>query len=591
MTILFFLIISYILLSISLRKVFEKAGVAPNKALIPGVNFVEWCKIIGRSKWWAAWLLFPIVNIFIFAGMAVDMVRSFKKYSFWDSALAVIYAPLSFFKIGANKNDKYDGPILKKEATYQQKIVEAIEKKEDYKLKKLVEKNPYKKSQGREWVEAIIFAVFAAAFIRMFLIEAYVIPTSSMEGSLLVGDYLFVSKAHYGIRTPKTIAMVPLLHNRIPFINKESYLEKPNLPFYRLPALEKIDHYDPVVFNYPEGDSVYVTPSRTWSIHDYRRGAISQGTADAIAAGRQELVTRPIDKMDHYIKRCVGLPGDSLQIIDRQLFINGKKMEDPSHVQFRYLIKHNNGQINDRNFPDWGITPEDRAYYRELNPQSPKHQMLVLSNEQKEKIQAMDPSIEIIPNDMYWVEFFEEFNRASLQNWGIEDSNIRRGISPTQWLITLKKEQVDSLKAHGVKVTYRYETDRLFPHDPKNFPDQSTDNYGPIYIPKKGATVIITPENIAPYRRIISIYENNDLEIKNGRIFINGEQTTKYTFKQNYYWMMGDNRHNSEDSRVWGYVPEVNIVGKPLFIWWSTENGNFFNGVNWSRIFSSADKR
>ncbi len=592
MTILYFLIISYILLSISLRKIFEKAGVPPNKALIPGVNFVEWCKIIGRTKWWAAWLLFPIVNIFIFAGMAVDLVRSFKKYSFWDSALAVIYAPLSFFKIGANKNDKYDGPALKKEAAYQTKIAEAIKKKEEYKLKKLVEKNPYKKSQFREWVEAIIFAVFAAAFIRMFLIEAYVIPTSSMEGSLLVGDYLFVSKAHYGIRTPKTVAMVPLLHNRIPFINKESYLEKPNLPFYRLPALERIDRYDPVVFNYPEGDSVYVTPGRTWSVYDYQRGAIPQNIAAAISQKRLELVTRPLDKMDHYIKRCVGLPGDSLQIIDRQLFINGKKVEDPSHIQFRYLVKHNKGQINDRNFDDWGITPEDRTYYNDgTNPESQTHKMLVLSNEQKERIQAMDASIEIIPNDMYWVALPTDFNRANLQKWGIENSNLRHSTSATRLLLTLKTEQVDSLRANNLKVEYNYEADRLFPHDPQNYPNQSTDNYGPIYIPKKGATIIVTPESIAPYKRIISVYENNKLEIKNGRVFINDQQTTQYTFKQNYYWMMGDNRHNSEDSRVWGYVPAVNIVGKPLFIWWSTKNGNVGNGINWSRIFSSADKK
>ena len=158
-------------------------------------------------------------------------------------------------------------------------------------------------------------------------------------------------------------------------------------------------------------------------------------------------------------------------------------------------------------------------------------------------------------------------------------------------MMTLKKSQVDSLKANGVKVDYNYETARLFPHDPENFKNNSVDNYGPLYVPAKGASVIITPETIAPYKRIISVYEGNDLKIANGRIYINGKETTKYTFQQDYYWMMGDNRHNSEDSRVWGFVPHDHVVGKPLFIWFSTKYGSATNGINWGRIFSSADKQ
>ena len=403
MGILIFIIISYILLSLSLRKVFEKAGVSPQKALIPGVNFMEWAKIIGRPKWWALLLLVPIVNIFIYAGMCVDLVRSFKKYDFVDSALAVLYAPFSFYKIGNNKADKYDGPTLEKEAAYQAEMEAAHNADDRLKLKRLMAKNPYQKSAVREWAEAIVFAVFAAAFIRMFLIEAYVIPTSSMEGSLLVGDYLFVSKAHYGIRTPETIAMIPLLHNRIPSIDTESYLEKPNLPSVRLPAIETIDKNDPVVFNYPEGDSVYVIPGRTWSVYDKRRNSIPPSTIKAIDQGRYSVVTRPIDKMDHYIKRCVATPGDSLQIIDRQLYINGQPAKNPSNVQFRYLVKHN-GPLSERKFDDWGISPEDRIFYNDgTNPESDTHKMLVLSEAQKKEIQAMDANIEIIPNNMYWV--------------------------------------------------------------------------------------------------------------------------------------------------------------------------------------------
>jgi signal peptidase I len=584
MAILIFLIISYILLSLSLRKLFEKAGVDPTKALIPGVNFAEWATLIGRPRWWAFLLLIPIVNIFVFAGMCVDMVRSFKKYDLKDSALAVIYAPLAFYNIGKEQGDKYDGPTLEKEAAYQASIEEAMKNEDNVKLKRLINKNPYQKTQVREWIEAIVFAVFAAAFIRMFLIEAYVIPTSSMEGSLLVGDYLFVSKAHYGIRTPETVAMIPLLHNRTPIIDRESYLKSPSLPSFRLPALESIDRNDPVVFNYPEGDSVYVIPGRTWSVYDKRRRSIPANALAAIERGAFPLVTRPIDKMDHYIKRCVAIGGDSIQIIDQQLYINGQPAVNPTNIQFRYLVKHD-GALNNRNFSDWGISAEDGA-----TQETKGFKLLVLSNEQKEKIQAMDPSIEIIPNLMYWVNVPSGSGLSVFNKWGVDERNIRFENS-TRTLFTLKPEQADSLQANGFVVEKYYETERLFPHDPKNYPNNSVDNFGPLYVPKKGATVILTPETIAPYRRVISVYENNSLEEKNGRIYINGQETTQYTFKQDYYWMMGDNRHNSEDSRVWGFVPFNHVVGKPLFIWFSTKEGSASKGINWDRIFSSADKK
>ena len=524
MSVLIFLIISYILLSLSLYKVFEKAGEDGWKALVPGYNFVVWCKIIGRPSWWAALLLIPIVNIFIYAGMAVDMVRSFGKYTFWDSALAVIYAPISFFLLGTKTENKYLGPTLKLEKEYAAKLAAAHEKGDNYQIKKLEKNNPYKKSAGREWAEAIIFAVFAAAFIRMFLIEAYVIPTSSMEGSLLVGDFLFVSKAHYGIRTPQTIAMLPLLHNRIPFLNTESYLKKPKLGYHRLPAFQDIERNDPVVFNYPEGDSVYVFPDRAFSSHDLKRGAISQQMVQG-----KKLVVRPIDKKDHYIKRCIGLPGDSLQIINKQVYINGEPAKNPSNLQYTYSVNSESGTLNLNRLEEWGVNITDRTRLRNG---------FHLNAEQVEKIKGLN------------------------------------GVTVTDF-----SPQPES-PIH------------MFPHDPKNYPNWSYDNFGPIYIPKKGATTPLSISNIEMYRRIIDVYEDNDLSVNKttGKILINGKEADSYTFKQNYYWMMGDNRHNSEDSRVWGYVPEDHIVGKPLFIWFSTKNGNIWNGINWDRIFSSAQK-
>ncbi len=509
-------------------KVFEKAGEPGWKGLVPGLNFIVMCKLVGRKSAHAAWLLVPIVNIFIFVGLCVDVVRSFGKYKFHHSALAVIYAPAIFFYLGYSPKEKYLGKTIDAELAYREKLEEARKANNARQYQKLVRENPYKKSSTREWAEAIIFAVFAAAFIRMFLIEAYTIPTSSMEGSLKVGDFLFVSKAHYGIRTPKTVLMLPLLHNRVPFIGGESYISNPNLPFSRLPALTDVKRFDPVVFNYPEGDSVYVFPERTWSVYDYRRGAISRERYMQIKGGQGELVVRPIDKKDHYIKRCIGLPGDSLKVVNRQVYLNNQPAQNPKNMQFLYQISSSGSAINPEQLDDWGVN---------LTESNPEAGIFFLDSTQVENIRKLgaDVKVELYPQQ-----------------------------PPPP--------------------------NHLFPHDPVNFPGWTVDNYGPVWIPKKGAAVQISPENIALYERIIGVYEGNKLEKKDGKIFINGQEATSYTFKMNYFWMMGDNRHNSEDARVWGFVPENHIVGKPLFIWFSTKNGSIGNGINWSRLFTSANK-
>ncbi len=518
MSILIFLIVSYILLSISLYLLFPKAGVPAIKGLIPGVNFAEWCKLIGRKPSYALWLLFPVVNIFIYCGMAVDLVRSFNKLKFIHSAVAVIYAPAIFTSIALNKDDKYVSPILPRELEYKAQIVEALKSNKPRQVEKLMKNNPYYKSAAREWTEAIVFAVFAAAFIRMFLLEAYKIPTPSMEGSLNVGDFLFVSKAHYGIRTPMTVAMFPLLHNTIPFTGSESYLEKPALPYFRLPALETIDRNEPIVFNWPVGDSVYLSPSRSYTAHQ-----VLTSPEAAKDVGNAALITRPIDKKDHYIKRCIAIGGDSLQIKDKQVFINGVAVTNPKNMQFMYQVVSN------------GLNWEK---VEDLNIKIPQNRIIpyFLSEDQIQGLKNMDPNIKIDPVDM----------------------------SPY--------------------------SSGLFPFDEKNFSGWTVDNYGPIYIPKKGATVALTPETIALYRRAIDVYDKNDYKEENGQYIINGVPSTTYTFKQDYFWAMGDNRHNSEDSRAWGFVPHDHIVGKPLFIWFSTKDGNMSNGINWDRIFTSAYK-
>ncbi len=503
----------------SLMPVFKKAGEEAFKAWIPGLNFGIWAKMVGHRASFAWWLLFPIVNFFVFAGLCIDLVKSFGKLSFWDSVLAVVYPPLAFWLIGNDSKSNFIEPAYLKENEFNQALHLAQKNKDWKQVQKLKATNKYARGVLREWAESIIFAVFAAAFIRMFLIEAYVIPTPSMEGTLKVGDFLFVSKAHYGIRTPMTIAMIPLLHNRIPKLDIESYLTKPSLPYFRLPALTKIKRNDPFVFNWPVGDSVYVTPTRSWTYFQ----TLTQADAARECKGLP-LIVRPLDKKDHYIKRCVGMPGDSLQVIDKQLYINGMPAENPTHLQFLYQVSSTTTTISRKKLIEWGVN------------------------------------------------VYDEYSKAGYY--------------------FLDNEQLSKLKAMGndvVATPFNYPDNKVFPHDPAHFPNWTFDNYGPIWIPAKGTSVHLSLENIALYSRIISVYENNKLEVKDQKIFINGSPTDTYTFHQDYYWAMGDNRHNSEDSRAWGFVPFDHIVGKPLFIWFSLKNGSFSNGINWNRIFKSTN--
>ena len=533
MSVLIFLIVLYVLLGLTMMALFQKAGIPGWKALVPGLAAVEWCKMIGRKPWYALWLLFPVVNIFIYAGMVIDMVRSFGRHSFWQATLAVIFAPIPFFLIGRDEKAAYEGPILDRERKFHQLYHEATEKKDKLAIQKLEKDYGFlHKSQTREWTEAIVFAVFAAAFIRMFLIEAYVIPTSSMEGTLKVGDFLFVSKAHYGIRTPMTVLQVPLIHNRLPFNAGESYTKSPTLPYYRLPAMEQVQRNSPVVFNWPVGDSTVILPDRTYDLGYYKRAfpILSQNYAQAgiRLSPNPPVILRPVDKKDHYIKRCVGVPGDSLKIRGGQIYINDQVGQNPTHMQFSYYLETTGTPVSGKKLEEFGVSLADRSQ----DPQS-KRIYYQLDAAQLEKVKALG----------------------------------------------LKAERKSSGTMPGI----------MFPNAPKHASANWTvDDYGPIYIPKQGVTTPLNLENLPFYARIITAYEHNTLAVRDGKIFINGQETSTYTFQQDYYWMMGDNRHNSEDSRFWGYVPADHIVGKPLFIWFSTKNASIWDGINWNRIFKSA---
>lgn len=379
--------------------------------------------------------------------------------------------------------------------------------------------NKKKKSALREWLDAGIFAIVAATIIRTFFIEAYTIPTGSMEGSLLVNDYLFVSKVAYGPRIPNTPLAVPLVHNTMPIFGGKSYTDAVQWGYHRLPGFGKVKRNDIVVFNFPNGDTVVQeAPDQDYYalIREYGRNTI---------LGLNNIITRPVDKKENYIKRCVGIAGDKLEVRDGIVYINDKKGELFPHAQSTYRV---------------------------------------ISNGQS------------IPND-----FLEEHN--------IESPVY---IGNNQYLYTLQNEDIDLVREQPSVVSLEPYNDPkgfipnspqawVFPADTANF-KWNKDNYGPIVIPKEGATVQLTPQNIALYRRIIDIYEDNDLEERDGKFYINGAEASSYTFKMDYYWMMGDNRHRSSDSRYWGFVPIDHVVGKASFVWLS-----HMDGIRWNRLFRS----
>jgi len=388
-------------------------------------------------------------------------------------------------------------------------------------------KNPPRGKQTAvvEWVDAIIFAVVAATFIRMFFIEAYTIPTSSMEKSMMVGDYLFVSKTAYGPKMPNTPISFPFVHNTMPLLGSlPSYSRLIQYPYRRIAGTGKVKNDDVVVFNFPEGDTVSV---RLQESSDYYELVRLYGRAQVWGDKRTfgDIIYRPVDKRENYIKRCIAVPGDSLKIVKGQVFVNGRYPKEIPGIQYKYQVTTNGSPINDNILEKLEIT-------RSETEGSDSHYILSLTSGQAKKL-----------------------------------ANLKFIQSVERYL--LPAEKVDQA---------------LFPNDP-GF-GWNLDNFGPIWVPKKGTTISLTLANLPLYKRIIAVYEENDLKIKENTIYINGTPASTYTFKMDYFWMMGDNRYNSADSRYWGFVPEAHIVGKASLVWLSLDNGkNFFSRIRWDRIF------
>ena len=502
-------------------KLYVKAGRKAWEAAVPVYNAVVLMGILNRPKWWTILLFFPIVNLLMFPVIWVETCRSFGKNSRPDTILAVVTLGLYIFYINYATDVKY-----------------------------VNERSLKPRSAVGEWVSSILFAIIAATLVHTYFMQPFVIPTSSLEKTLLKGDFLLVSKFHYGARLPMTAVAAPMVHDTLPKINTKSYLKEPQLPYTRIPGFQKIKRNDIVVFNWPVDTlfNMYIAADKKYE--------------------------KPIDKKTNYVKRCVGIAGDSLEVRDGFVYINGKKnaLPDRARLQFFHTVISKK-YLSPKFFEeDLGITEYFR-YYK-------------VDKKESGKFNVYEP----FPNDpnFIMVKLPGDLNLSAYPQY----------VHTDRYEINLTLEEKEKLANRdfitSVTRNLKAKGDRepgIFPHH-ENY-NWNTDNFGPIYIPEAGKTVTLNREVLPLYKQIITEYEGNDLKYIGNDIYINGELATTYTFKQDYYWMMGDNRQYSQDARAWGYVPFNHVVGKPVFVWMSisgVEKG-FKNIKNWKlntdRIFTT----
>jgi signal peptidase I len=509
-------------------KLYVKAGRKAWEAAIPIYNAIVLMKIINRPKWWVFLLFIPIINLLMFPVIWVETIRSFGRNSLLESWLVVL--TLGFYIYYVN---------YAQDVTY------------------VENRALHPKTALGEWVSSIVFAVVAATLVHTYFIQPYVIPTGSLERTLRIGDLLFVSKFHYGARTPMTTVAAPMVHDTLPGLGIKSYLNKPQLPYFRLPGFTKVKRNDIVVFSWP-ADTVY-------QFFKKDKGVI-----------------KPIDKKSNYVKRCVGIPGDSLEVIDGYVYIDGKKLVLPERAkpQYDYTIYGNNG-VSSRLLQDIGIIDFQRKF---ISPPLNQTQVDALGKYIIGFNRRADGQLELYTKESgIPVDLIRKLNLPLKE----ETARAREAALTDEMVAALEKDpSIDSVKR--VITPKGQRGINLFPQSPDY--DWNYDQMGPIYLPEKGKTVALNLKVLPLYKKIIREYEGNQLAVSGNQILINGKVADSYTFKQDYYWMMGDNRDHSEDSRAWGYVPENHIVGTPIFIWLSFDNFN--EGIThwkprWDRIFTT----
>ena len=524
---LIFILLLQFIHFVSTWRLYSLAGKKSWASLIPVYNVIILMDIIKRPRWWVILIFIPVVNILMFSIIWIETIRCFGKKSTAQSILVLITLGFYISYLNYNKKTRY-----------------------------ITDKVLENKSAFGEWISSMMFAIIAATLVHTYFIQPFIIPTGSLEKSLLIGDFLFVSKFHYGARLPTTPIALPMVHDTIPIIKTRSYLKKPQLPFYRLPGLQKIKRNDIVVFNWP-ADTV-----RQFFV-------------------REKGVRKPIDKKSNYVKRCLGIAGDTLEIRDGIVYINNLQNTLPewAKIQHTYTIYNNNG-VSSRKLIQCGIEDFERVYS--------------IKNITQSSFDALIPYITGRRGNT--VEDFSVITNSRglpldlVKNLGLVISELipkKKIINSTyENVLKFQKSVEHDSIIRNVSMT-RTPNENFFPN--RISYDWNEDNFGPITIPKKGAEIVLNNKTYPLYKKIIEEYEGNKVIRKNNNFIINDIKKKSYTFKENYYWMMGDNRHRSEDSRVWGFVPENHIMGKPVFIWMSIDgfNDGFKNWkIRWNRVFS-----
>ena len=511
-------------------RLYKAAGFNFWQALIPVYNAYVLMQIIRRPKWWVLLLFIPTINLIIFAVIWVETLRSFGWNSTKNTMLVIISAGFYIYALNYSNNPKY-----------------------------IPNRSLKPKTSFGETISSILFAIVAATIVHNYVIQPYIIPTGSLEKSLLIGDFLFVSKFHYGARVPMTAISLPMVHDTIPLLKTRSYLKKPQLPYLRLPGVKKINRNEIVVFSWP-ADTV-----RQFFVKEKR-------------------VDKPIDKKSNYVKRCLGIPGDTLEILNGFVYTNGSKniLPDRAKVQYTHYAYSEKG-VSSRKLSSKGYSDYTRTYKIENISETTYKQILPY----------------IIGRKGNTIEDF----RVITGSKGLPTELIYKTGLKVSEILELKKEitltlrEAENLrKVQGIDSVVRKINQVKVPNEaffPNKVPfDWNEDNFGPIVVPQIGMTVDLNQKNLSIYKKIIGEYEGNTLELNQQGVKINGEYSSKYTFKKDYYWMMGDNRHKSEDSRFWGFVPNDHIVGKPVFIWFSIKgiNDGIKNWkVRWDRVFTTVN--